>query len=353
MRYRLDIKTFFTEGLTKIRSKLQQRFYTTILPFARDLSAVFSAGIGSEPPANPEAEVDTTSSPKKQTGDIKERKKLAKRIIKAIQPQLEVALRAEVEISGEPAEEQLKELKNLLEGSLEARQGSVSVSLGESGSQEDAEGDVVMTDAAHAKQNGIGQGGTDTSKSHDEDSNQKREADDVQMEDVDAPHEEEENIIVAVSSESTANAEPNGDTITTAALAEVNINKSPAKAQPTNGLKNTNASLDTSGHVSAPQVEQPNTAIQPVSNGYTNAEQGEKTLTDGGIPLFLKEDFQIEGVKVSEIVRESTRPSEELSEMDDDQLNDLENDYNNAANEETVAVIPVTKSKKAKSRKRR
>lgn len=55
----------------------------------------------------------------------REKRKLAKRIIKAIQPALEDALKKESELNGKPYETELQDLDLILENSLDSRRGSL------------------------------------------------------------------------------------------------------------------------------------------------------------------------------------------------------------------------------------
>lgn len=56
----------------------------------------------------------------------REKRKLAKRIIKSIQPALEDALKKESELSGKPFEKELKDLDMILENSVQSRRGSLA-----------------------------------------------------------------------------------------------------------------------------------------------------------------------------------------------------------------------------------
>jgi NuA3 HAT complex component NTO1 len=269
--------------------------------------------------------------------DIKERRKLGKRIIKAIQPQLETALRAEADISGIDFDKELKKIENLWEACLEV----------EPEPQQDTEGDLPMTDISHAK-NDLGHtNGDSASEIHGGELVQSHEAGDIEMGDIDAPYDEED-IIVDVAPGLLEDIKSDGDTITTAALAEVNGNRSPAKV---NGLKNTDQLADTNGHAPAPENGPLGALASPISNGNDNAPL-DNTLTEGGVPQFLRAYFNIDGTDITEIVREEPRASEELSEMDEDEVNEL------IAEPKRIVVEPpppppAAKSKKGKSKKRR
>jgi NuA3 HAT complex component NTO1 len=301
--------------------KLRKTFYTTTMPLARELSVIFTAGIVNEPPL--QLDLDVHSSPKKQGVDIKERRKLAKRIIKAIQPQFEAALRAEADISGIDFDKELKKLEHLWETCLEA----------EPSPHKDSEGDMAMDGEVHGNHNGHTNG----------DNAQSGEDDDVDMEDIDAPYDEDD-IVVDVSTGHLAAIEDDGDTITTAALSEVNGNKPPSKV---NGVKG----ADTNGHASGTENGQDDTSIslEPIISDNPPIDN---TLTEGGVPQFLQGFFNIDGTNISEIVQEEPEGSDELSEMDDEQVNQLV-----AHKEKVTPILPptptTTRSKKAKNRRRR
>jgi NuA3 HAT complex component NTO1 len=327
--YRLDIKNIFTDGLSKILAKLRKTFYTTTMPLARELSVVFTTGIVREPPLQPELDVHNSSSPKKLAVDIKERRKLAKRIIKAIQPQFETALRAEADISGIDFEVELEKLEHLWEACLEA----------EVGLYKDGEGDIAMTEP---KPNGVGYTNGDSGAEDLNGDDQNGEAIDVEMEDVDAPYDEDD-IVVDVSTSYSANVKDDGDTIT-AALTEVNGNKAPFKV---NGLKG----ADTNGHFRSTENGQFGSQVspEPVINDNPATDN---SLIEGGVPQFLRGYFNIDGTNITEIAIDEPDPSEELSEMDDEQVNQLVADTAKPIIE--AAPVPAaTKSKKAKSKRRR
>lgn len=291
---------------------------------------IFTAGIVNEPLVQHEIDVHNSPS-KKSSVDIKERRKLAKRIIKAIQPQFEIALHAEAAISGINFEKELKKLEHLWETCLEA----------EAAPRKDSDGDVEMSETNPIKQNGINHtnGHSDTHKS-----TEGVEAVDIDMEDIDAPYDEDD-IVVDVSSLGPAtHAEDEGDTITTAALSEVNGNRPPVKV---NGVKGG----DTNGHGSGTKNGQNGVSTSPEPLVDDNPPT-DNTLVDGGIPQFLQGFFNIDGTNVSEIVHDDPEGSDDLSEMDDEQVNQL------VAHTERVVAAPAasppaSKSKKAKSRRRR
>jgi len=139
--FRLDGKGTFRPGLAKIRERLDERFYTSVSTFSADLGTVFSSGIGMSnvtDTAEVQSQIIVDRSRKDLSSEQKEKRKLAKRIIKAIQPALEDAMRKESELCRKPFEKELRDLDLLLETSISSRRDSLA-SLIEYPSEEDAE----------------------------------------------------------------------------------------------------------------------------------------------------------------------------------------------------------------------
>ena len=108
------------------------RFYTSVSAFSADFGAVFSAAIGLPEPADTaevQAHITNESSAKDSTTEYKEKKKLAKRIIKAVQGSLEDAMRKESELCRKPFEKELRDLDLILENSFLSRRHSLANSL--------------------------------------------------------------------------------------------------------------------------------------------------------------------------------------------------------------------------------
>ncbi len=140
MRSRFDGKGIFREGFSRILSKLEKRFYTSVSTFSADFSAVFSSAIGLlvvDPSNNMQTQIQGTALAKDLSNEQKDRRKLAKRIVKAVQSALEDATRKESELCRKPFEKELKELDLLLENSVLSRRDSVVGSLGEGVSDEE------------------------------------------------------------------------------------------------------------------------------------------------------------------------------------------------------------------------
>lgn len=109
------------------------RAYTSISAFSVDFGAIFSDAIGlpvAFDAAEVQAHISNEVSSKDTTPEYKETKKLAKRIIKAVQASLEDAMRKESELCRRPFERELRGL-GLLENSLLSRRDSIANSLGD------------------------------------------------------------------------------------------------------------------------------------------------------------------------------------------------------------------------------
>lgn len=149
---RLD-KKLFSRGLAKVQSRIEKRFYVTALSFAQDLGDIIGEGIATAPRvevSDQRFEAADAAPPKNAFSDIRERRKLGKRILKALQPYLETALRVESEISKKPYEKLQKELEAVVDASIDAARAS---SAGGEAKRDDAEEeDTIMVDAPDASE---------------------------------------------------------------------------------------------------------------------------------------------------------------------------------------------------------
>ncbi|CZT49291.1 related to bromodomain and PHD finger-containing protein [Rhynchosporium secalis] len=335
----LDIRAIFTDGLLKIQKKVENRFFTTAMSFAHEFLDIFRNGIISGPQVKPETavskELEKGSTIKKTPLDIKERRRLGKRIIKAVQPQLEAAIKSEAEISGKSIERHLKDLVELLDSTYTAGQDSIAVSLGDTGSLGDFDADQ------DTKRIGADES-TDGSAKGKQTSNI---AENVEMSDVDASDDVVDNANTIIL--------PNGDetnsTDTRFAEAEEIASKNAAE---TNGIKDSSTTPDADGYVSTHDVVQPTPPTPPTSNGDTSNDQAD-ILANGGIPYYLK-DFQPEGTSLIQGADAMSTFSEELSEMDDEELRGLGADFKSATTEvvSDVIVASPSKAKKGKAKKK-
>ncbi|KAL8723236.1 MAG: hypothetical protein Q9225_000426 [Loekoesia sp. 1 TL-2023] len=130
-----DGKKVFHDGFSVLRNRLNERYYTSVAAFSADFGAVFSETIGlpvAADNAEIEARVAGDAAAKELALEFKNKKALAKRIIKAVQGALEDAMRKESELSGRPFEKELRDLDLLLENSMRSRRDSIVEFVGES-----------------------------------------------------------------------------------------------------------------------------------------------------------------------------------------------------------------------------
>lgn len=123
----LDSKSTFADGFRQIQTRLEQRFYTSVASFADDVSAVFADVVGSadaEGPTDEEELLDAGWAHSSLTADQKEKKKLAKRIIKQIQPMLATATDHESSLDRKQSARRAADLDALLDRSIRKRRPS-------------------------------------------------------------------------------------------------------------------------------------------------------------------------------------------------------------------------------------
>jgi NuA3 HAT complex component NTO1 len=110
-----------------VRRRLEERFYTSVSTFSADLANVFASEIGVQPAEDTaELQLQISGRAPELSLEQREKRKLAKRIIKSIQPALEDAIRRESELNGKPFEKELKELDLILESSMLSRRVSLT-----------------------------------------------------------------------------------------------------------------------------------------------------------------------------------------------------------------------------------
>ncbi|KAL3462345.1 hypothetical protein BJX64DRAFT_141500 [Aspergillus heterothallicus] len=121
----LDSKGIFRPGLAAVRAKLDQRYYPSVSSFSAHLASVFTSEIGVQPAGDTaELQMQISGRAPELSLEQREKRKMAKRIIKAIQPALEDAIRKESELNRQPFEQELKDLDVMLENSLLSGRGS-------------------------------------------------------------------------------------------------------------------------------------------------------------------------------------------------------------------------------------
>jgi NuA3 HAT complex component NTO1 len=95
-----------------------------VASFSADLASLFTSEIGVGPAGDTaELQAQISGRAPELSLEQREKRKLAKRIIKSIQPQLEDAIRKESELNRKPYEKELKELDAILDHSVMSRRG--------------------------------------------------------------------------------------------------------------------------------------------------------------------------------------------------------------------------------------
>ncbi|KAM0562170.1 hypothetical protein ACHAPJ_002615 [Fusarium lateritium] len=327
-------KDLFMDGLNTLQNRINTRFYVTVMSFATDLCQVISAGIATTPGPGPSTDGTQTenidASPIKNTfSDIRERRKLGKRILKAVQPFLETALRVESEISQKSFEGLQKELENAIDKSVEARRPLTAQSSQEKPTDlSDEANDTIMVDAE--LQITVKADSTETGDAMDTTSDGGN---------IDVST----NIDVDTSDLNGAGAEEKQESLP-------------------NTVKSSDTPPDTDGYVSKPRPAQSGPPTPPQSNGSLGQEPVDP-LTDGGVLWYLKgHDPQGTSVLGDHWAgRDAVRMlSEDLTDLDDEELKGLGMDVDHAvattaieADEKDEVESVGGKTRASKARKRR
>lgn len=307
------------------------RYYTSVSAFSAEFSAVFSAAIGL-PEAADTAEFQThitnNTLARDSTIEYKEKKKLAKRIIKAVQSSLEDATRKESELCRKPFEKELRELDIVFENSFISRRDSLANSLGGEISELDAEDQrpsVGEGSAPHlnndhdgSSRNGIVDGHTlETSNSTNHTLSESASSypdstfqQDLTIAGLDIQTEVDD---VSASTKYTAGAhQPTPE----------DSNATP----PTNGnVNHGHHAAEIGSTISLEQNDKPVHRVEPPTPP-SSSEGDVHSLSNGGIPWYMG-PFDPVGTTIEEerwTGRELVRGmSEELSDMDEEELSGL------------------------------
>ncbi|KAI1106302.1 bromodomain and PHD finger-containing protein [Jackrogersella minutella] len=350
-------KNLFHEGLLKISNRIDERLYTATLTFTLDLCEVINIGINTEPKPQPESQqksgIIVPAVSKSDFSDFRDRKKLGKRILKSVQPQLETALRLESEAAHKPFETMRQELESMIEASLELRPPVPKHSNTESERSQD----VIMVDSsASAPEITVG-GQADGSVGTEEASG------DVPMTGLAGGSG---NIEVNTSGLDGDEMEGVESTTNATSSREIPIIEGKPEAVPADGMQAIDTPPATNGYVGAAPSLQPAPPTPPQSNGSLG-HQPTDPLTDGGVVWYLQ-DFEPEGTSATQEQwqgRDAVRSlSEELTEIDEDELKGLGVEINedsitaSPANttetaEPVTGTVSPTKKSTAKAKKRK
>lgn len=303
-----------------IEKKLEERFYTSVATFSADIGTAFRSVVGLDDITDAheahEQLNEGGATHIELTPEQKDKKKLAKRIIKAIHPALEDATIKEAQIAGKQCEKELRELDALLDNSVSSRATSALAShdaIGK-GNDDGAERHHVSQDVEMSEASGyLANGNAETSGLVNGDSDGKGNDSGTKHGDgksggADEPDHEADDAAIRLQLQ--LPEEP------TEAPAENTVGES---AEGRQGSIGTAPALSNSGSTH-PSTTNPDPLTPPQSDGDI------LTLAQGGIPWYLQ-SFDPRGTTIHderwsgrEVVRGM---SEELSELDDDELDGL------------------------------
>ncbi|KAK5950964.1 hypothetical protein OHC33_008036 [Knufia fluminis] len=291
----LDKKDIYTKALASIQIPIRQRHYSSVSSFFSDFAKIFEDDVGFDA-ADLSNEQVLRERDQRQLDDPeqRERRTLARRIVKASYVVLQDALRKESELLGRPFEQQMKEMDDL----LLSRRPSFVEGL-EIDGPEGVNGDAITADVEMVDVPAVG----------------KDEPQDIAMDSIEGHTEQ------AQQEQQQAGAAPDSpdpiaihDSKKHNALAE---NTPPAS---TNGNLKIEAQPVTAAPIQDAEAVQPPTP--PISTKGAN----HNSVGQGGIPWYA-EAFNPEGTTIhdaryngKDVLRDL---SAELSDMDDEQLQDL------------------------------
>ncbi|KAI1823570.1 hypothetical protein F4861DRAFT_314615 [Xylaria intraflava] len=317
-------KNNYYDNLLSLSARVDQRYYTTTLALAHDLCDIIHTGIN----AQPDRTIETPQTPapglpnppKNGVFDYRDRKKNGKKILKAVQPQLEMALRLESEANHRQFESLKQELEDMIEASLEYRPEVAAIGGGGGGGGEGEQSqDVIMVDSSAAV---VDVSGLDHQSILTGDADR-----DIAMVDADNQATSVDGNIEVDTSAINMDMRAEGAQAIADVIPPPNSQVMPTKPDEagTNDEQSINTPPGTNGYISVPPVSQPAPPTPPQSNGSLG-RQPMDPLTDGGILWYIQE-FEPDGTSAvqepwtaKEVIRSL---SEELTEIDDDELKGL------------------------------
>lgn len=276
--------------------------------FSADLAHIFTSEIGAQPVEDTaELQLQISGRASDLTIDQREKRKLAKRVIKSIQPFLEDAIRKETELSGLPFEKELKELDHIFDNGVLSRRISVVDAL-------DASSDhgLVTNGLPGAESDEVtkieGPGATEQTHTPAAD-------EDIEIPDADDNYNQTMNNLITAPSSDRAGDE------------SMEVSEIIANDMAGGKVKKDNESVisQQSGHAARPTRG----PLTPPLSSKGDQQQG--PLAQGGIQWYMQ-PFDPIGTTIHEerwTGRDVLRGmSEELSELDEDELEDLGGDEN-------------------------
>ncbi|KYK60117.1 bromodomain and PHD finger-containing protein [Drechmeria coniospora] len=344
-------KDLFSTGLDMVQNRVGERYYVNSLSFAQELGDVINAGIVSRPRVDEEGDgwdAGDSASSKSMFLDIRERRKLGKRILKAVQPYIETALRVESEILNKPFDGMQKDLESLIDASIDTGR---AVSGAEVEKQEGDKEDTIMVDAPDSSEITVKSSFNNTN--HDGDADLMDTAEDRQD---------------GGGGNIEVNTSGLGMTLPATTDELVNPARKSRRSTVLKSVESSETPPDSNDYVAAlaprpPPAEPP---TPPQSNGSFGKEASDP-LAEGGILWYLKSmkprGTSILGEHWAAGMDAVRMLSEDLTDLDDEELKGLGRDVNSAvtasAMEAEVTVdtsASVARSKasnSSRSRKRR
>ena len=354
----LDPKGVFTDDFKSIRTKLEERSYTSVSQFSTDIACVFKSALGLGSVTNAieahehlgDLAAPGTAEHNTLSADEKEMKKLAKRIIKALQGPLEDTTKKEAELRQKPFEKELKDLEALLE-SHGSRRHSIAPTLGEAQADAGASNYTSGSDGVH----GVLRGGDPSGDDGDAD------GEDEPMTNGIHPYEHQESLVEIVTvSRDGSMTKANGRGHPTSAETSPDATEGglpPAQ----NPQKESSPKIN--GHtepLTPPASEQEKERQQREHESYldaTSAGPSQSFSTEGGVPWYFVE-FDPVGTTIHDerwtgpsVLREMSDGG--LSDIDDDTMNDLEGEQKVAREKEEVEKKRLEDEERERMRKKR
>ncbi|KAL4905207.1 hypothetical protein BDW74DRAFT_20381 [Aspergillus multicolor] len=313
----LDSKGFFRQGLFAIRTKLEQRYYPSVSSFSAHLAGIFTSEIGVQPAGDTaELQMQISGRAPELSLEQREKRKTAKRIIKSIQPALEDAIRKESELNRQPYEQELKDLDVML--------GDISTARGSEVDSAERAGEETFEKPEKSDQ-------SEQADSNDDDADKM----DVDTESTTKAEPSEEALQGTETNTSEAQTphtvEPQvAEAVVTDASADVPVTNTTSTAQPVDEIQAADASEATDKPEETTRTTQPVNQVPPVPLSPPVLESDQHhSLAQGGIQWYMQ-PFDPVGTTIHDerwTGREVMRGlSEELSELDEEELNDLVDD---------------------------
>ncbi|CAK7229252.1 hypothetical protein SBRCBS47491_007186 [Sporothrix bragantina] len=368
-------KDVFQTGFAALQTRLNERYYTSTLGFVQDLSATVRRVIYQSPEteAKPAAAVDSNGDDEATAGastevtataapsasakangasaypEARDRKRLGKRILKSIQPMLEAAIRAEADITRVPFEHLQKELEELLEASVELQPATSAAE------------DTIMADTANGGDAQIVVAASSANGDLSKDEDAKNAAEDDRM-DVDhndpqlTPRASMRNktIQIEITTPRSSSLLAAGGGVNGIGIGDYKKDTGDDGSLLANGTSTGGGAVDgtaalttTNGPLTPPQSHSGSVPGKDGTGSGSSSSQRPTvdTLHDGGVLWYL-DGFQLEGTTAAEEQWSSGRDavrllSEDLTDMDDEELNGLGFDVeDNTITAKTAATAP-------------